>query len=101
VQHTAVSITPALMLAFTAVTLGVRLRGRADSNLPLIYFAFVFGYSLLFPGQLTAKIVYAGVVVCLFLRFEFMSGWLRWLMLAAEAVVLVYLGWEFYDQIWG
>lgn len=93
-------ITAVVMMLFTASVLAGRYRLRPDTNLSLIYFLVVFGYYFNVRSSLNPQALYAGVVSALFLRFEFMSGWLRWFLQGAETVVMVYLGWSFYDRVW-
>lgn len=99
-RYSAANITTVLMLAFTLVVLVARFRARPDTNLPLIYFLVVFGFHFTYPGQLNPNAVLAGAVSSLFLRFEFMSGWLRWILRASEMIVMVHLAWTFYDRSW-
>lgn len=99
-RYSATNITTILMLAFTVWVLVARVRSRPDTNLPLIYFLFVFGFHFRFPGTINSNALLAGAVSSLFLRFEFMSGWLRWVLQACETVVMVYLAWTFYDRVW-
>ncbi len=99
-RYSAANITTILMLVFTLSALVARFRSRPDTNLPLIYFLVVFGFHFAFPGQLNSHALLAGAVSSLFLRFEFMWGWLRWVLQASETIVMVHLAWTFYDRIW-
>lgn len=88
------------MMGFTFSVLVGRYRLRPDSNLPLIYFLVAFGYYAWFQTEIEPRVLYAGVVNALMLRFEFMKGWLCWTLRVAEICVLVYMAWNFYDLIW-
>lgn len=99
-RYSAANITTILMLVFTVWVLVARFRSRPDTNLPLIYFLFAFGYHFSFPGAIHSNALLAGAVSSLFLRFEFMSGWLRWILQASETIVMVFLAWTFYDRAW-
>lgn len=98
-RYSVANINTALMLLFTAVPLLARARARPDTNLPLIYFLFVFLYHLAYPGKIEPNSIYAGVICSLFLRFEFMRGWVSRALQIGEAIVLIYLAYTFWDNL--
>lgn len=99
-RYSAANITTVLMLVSTLSVLVARFRVRSDTNLPLIYFLFAFGFHFAYPGNLNPNALLAGAVCSLFLRFEFLTGWLRWILRASEMIVMVHLAWTFYDRSW-
>ncbi len=84
------TLTLALM-ALTMVMVWVRLRFSLEKTWPLTYYVLVVAYAEGFPGSLSPYWVFAGVVVGLLLRFEFMGGVVLKGVRAAEFAVFGYV----------
>ncbi|MEZ5355405.1 MAG: hypothetical protein R2762_22440 [Bryobacteraceae bacterium] len=87
-RYAASNITTVLLLVLTIWTLVVRYKGRPDTNWPLIYYLLLVLYHQSIPGGLNSFSIYVGVISALFLRFEFMAGFFRYLFLTVEAAVM-------------
>ena len=84
-------ITTAIALVATAWLIVNRLRASSESNWPLFYYLGIVVYDYALPGFLDPRWIYAGVLIALFLRFEFMGGAFLKMVRAVEYVVFAYL----------
>jgi hypothetical protein len=99
--------TPTNMTILLVVTLAViaiilLIRGRFDSNLPLIYYSAALAVNVMADRGLSPILLYSGIALALILRFEFMGkGFTKFIgfMTAAAMTltVLVFLGQVFGD----
>jgi len=80
-----------LVMAATLVMVWVRFHFSLEKTWPLAYYAIVIAYSEAFPGSLSPYWVFAGVVIGLLLRFEFMGGLVLKAARTAEFVVFGYV----------
>ncbi len=88
------NLTTCLLLIFTVGLIVFRFTRRIDSNWPLVYYFLLVLYSKGFAGSLDPRWVYAAVVTALFLRFEFMGGWVTRFFRLVELVILTYILWR-------
>jgi hypothetical protein len=88
VRYAASNITTFVLLMLTIWTLVVRYKSRPDSNWPLIFYLLLVMYHQATPEGLNSFSIYVGVIAALFLRFEFMAGFFRYLFLTVEAAVM-------------
>src|SRR6476660_1538789 len=98
--------TPMNMTILLVVTLAILaiillVRGRYDSNLPLLYYSAALSINLLADRNLSPYLLYSGIAFALILRFEFMGkGFTKFIgiltSLAMGLTVLVFL-----DQVFG
>jgi hypothetical protein len=93
-QPTAANITTLLLVAVTCWVIYARFKSRIDSNWPLFYYIAVVAYSKAFPGVMSPTMVFIGVVAGLFLRFEFMAGFVLNSIRVIELAVLGYVAWS-------
>jgi len=99
VRYTPTNITTAIMLGLTLWLLIGRFRVRHDSNWPLFYYLALVAYHQAFPGALNSYVIYTGVLIALFFRFEFVGGWFRYLLRVVEVGVLSYLIYRFFHLV--
>lgn len=93
------NLTTLLLLVFTVGLIVFRFTRRIDSNWPLVYYLLVALYAKVFVGTLEPEWVYAAVVTALFLRFEFMGGWVTRFFRLVELVILAHFLWRGYSVI--
>lgn len=98
-RYTPTNITTAVMLALTLWLLVGRFRARSHSSWPLIYYAVLVAYHQALPGRLNPYAIYTAVIAALFLRFEFMTGWLAYILQGAEMAVLLYLAYRMFSMV--
>ena len=60
-----------------------------ESNWPLVYYVFVVLHLQLYGEGLYGEVVFASILAAMFLRFEFMSGWIQKIIQAIEYITLV------------
>jgi hypothetical protein len=98
--------TPTNMTILLVVTLAIiaiilLIRGRYDSNLPLMYYTAALAVNVLADRGLSPYLLYSGIAFALILRFEFMGkGFTKFIgfmtSIAMGLTVLVFL-----DQVFG
>ena len=69
-------------------------RKRQDSNLPVIYYCVMIGYTSFLEGRLSPWVVSTGLIVALLLRFEFMNDPLTRLVKALQYGLLLFIIYE-------
>jgi hypothetical protein len=90
------NMTTLLVIALAVVTLVFLLKGRYDSNLPLLYFSATVMIATVADRPVNPFLVMAGAACALVLRFEFMGkGFTRFFslltILSISATVVVLL----------
>jgi len=98
-RYSPFNITAALAIALTFWVFGARWRGLVDSNWPLLYYLGVVIYSYVFPSVLDPSWVYAGVMTAVFLRFEFMGGFILKVVRALEGLILAQFAFSFWSAL--
>lgn len=83
-----------ILLGLTAWVIWARCNRSLETSWPLIYYLGVVIYMNVFDGALEGVWVYVGVVSALFLRFEFMGGWILKGLRTIDLAVLVYIAWR-------
>jgi hypothetical protein len=68
------SVCTLLLIGLTIWVIVTRLRGRLESNWPLVYYALVLVHWKVFADGFSPYWLYAGLVSAVLLRFEFMGG---------------------------
>ncbi|MGH9673875.1 MAG: hypothetical protein ACRD44_11900 [Bryobacteraceae bacterium] len=94
-EYSAGNVTTGVMVLLSAFTIFTRFRFRVDHNWPLVYYLAVFAYHIWAPESLNPWVIYAGVVVTLLLRFEFMGGGFLKFMRAIDLGTLALLTYGF------
>ena len=92
-------MTTLLVVTLAIITLVYLMRGRWDSNLPLLFYSAVF-FLLASPDRsINPYLFYSGIVLALVLRFEFMGkGFTKFVgFLNISAISLVAV--SFLDQV--
>ena len=98
-RYSPFNITAALAIALTVWVFGARWRGLGESNWPLLYYLGIVVYSYIFPSVLEPSWVYAGVLTALFLRFEFMGGFILKSVRTLEALILAQFVYSFWSAL--
>ncbi|MGH9723080.1 MAG: hypothetical protein ACRD8O_22955 [Bryobacteraceae bacterium] len=68
-----------------------RMGGAHESNWPLLYYFILVMYIRGFEGQFDNRVIFAGIVAALFLRFEFLGGFFLKFFKFVEFVVHAYM----------
>ena len=66
-------------------------RARLEINWPLFYYGGLVIFQKRYPETLAPIWVYIGVVNALFLRFEFVGGWVIKVLRAIDLIILAYV----------
>ena len=100
-QATPLNITTLLVITLAVVALVYLIRGRNDSNLPLLFYSAAILLTSLTDRTVNSYVLYTGIALALVLRFEFMGkGFAKFInILVTSAIALVVL--SFLDQIFG
>jgi hypothetical protein len=70
---TPLNITTLLVIVLAIMALVFLIRGRHDSNLPLLFYGAVLGLTATTDRTVNTYLLYAGIASALLLRFEFMG----------------------------
>ncbi len=90
-----------LIACFAALVGYIRYAGRAESNLPLMFWLGMFGHARIFEHGYRQEVTVAGLLLGLLLRFEFMNVTLQRIAITLEFVVLLYVSWRSIGLILG
>lgn len=94
VPLTTFNVITFILLVLTGWVIWARFTRGLDSSWPLIYYLGVVIYSKVFSGSLDPMWVYTGVIAALFLRFEFMGGFILKAIRVVDLVALGYIVWR-------
>jgi len=100
-QATPLNVTTILVIALAGIALVYLLKGRYDSNLPLLFYSATVALTTLTDRSVNTYLLYSGLALALTLRFEFMGkGFAKFInILTTCSIGLIVL--SFLDQIFG
>ena len=86
------TFTTGLLILFGLFVLYTRMRGKIDTNVPILFYIVMATYVNSYGSGIPALPVYIGLVLTLLVRFEFMnSGFSRFVRVAEGCTLLVLL----------
>ena len=91
---TSFNVTTTVLIVGTLFVIYVRLMNWLDSNIPLMYYALMIAYTNGLEEHLSPSVIYAGLVLTLILRFEFMNHALTRLIKTLEISLLSLIVYE-------
>ena len=91
---TTFQVVTAVMFLLTGGMAVFRFMARADSNWPLVYYFLLVAYAHGYERSIDDRVVYGGVALGLFLRFEIMGGRVAKFFRLLEFMLLVYVCWR-------
>jgi len=99
---TPMNMTILLVVALAIIAIFLLIRGRYDSNIPLLYYSAALALSVMTDRGLPLILLYSGIAFALVLRFEFMGkGFTKFIgianSIAMGLTVLVFLNDVFGD----
>ena len=99
---TPMNMTILLVVALAIIAIFLLIRGRYDSNVPLLYYSAALALSVMTDRGLPLILLYSGIAFALVLRFEFMGkGFTKFIgvanSIAMGLTVLVFLNDVFGD----
>ncbi len=92
-NESSVNLTELLVAALAVVATLMVMRKRYASNLPLLFYFVLIMFSNATEREVNPYLLYAGLILAMFLRFEFMGGGVVKLvafMTGATLVVILY-----------
>ena len=92
VRYSPGNLTTLIVVGLTLLQVVSRFKLRPDHNWPLLYYVFLVAYHQYFPGRIYPLAIYTAVIAALFLRFEFMGGFFRYLFVFIEFAGLAVVG---------
>jgi hypothetical protein len=98
---TPLNITTMLVSVLAIVALSFLIKGRYDSNLPLLFYIATLALTTMTDRSLNSYLLYSGIACALVLRFEFMGkGFTKFVgILNASAIGLILI--SFCDDMFG
>jgi hypothetical protein len=91
---TSFNVTTTILIIGTLLVVYVRLMNWLDSNIPLMYYALMIAYTNGLEERLSPLVIYAGLVLAMLLRFEFMNHALTRFVKALELSLLALIVYE-------
>lgn len=91
------TFTTGLLILFGLFVLCTRMRGRIETNVPILFYLVMAAYVNSYGDGIPALPVYIGLVLTLMLRFEFMNTAFSRFIRVAEGctlLVLLYACWK-------
>lgn len=85
------TVSLVLLMALTVFIAGVRLRKPVENNWPFLYWILVGIITISNEDLFDLRIIAAGVIAGLLLRFEFMSRSISKLIMTVEMAVWIYI----------
>lgn len=85
------TVSLVLLMALTVFIAGVRLRKPVETNWPFLYWILVGIITISNEDLFDLRIIAAGVIAGLLLRFEFMSRSISKLIMTVEMAVWIYI----------
>jgi hypothetical protein len=98
---TPMNMTTMLVVVLAVVALILLVRGRHDSNLPLLFYSATFVLSSLTDRTVSSYLLYPGIASALVLRFEFMSKGFAKFISFIVIVMISLAALAFLDQVFG
>jgi hypothetical protein len=93
---TPMNMTILLVISLAVIAIVLLIKGRYDSNVPLLYFSAALAVHVLSDRVLSPYLLYSGIALALILRFEFMGkGFTKFIgamtSIAMSLTVIVFL----------
>jgi hypothetical protein len=91
---TSLNVTELLVVALAVVAAMSVMRKRYSSNLPLLFYFVLVMFGNMSDRAMNPYLLYAGLILAMFLRFEFMGGGFVKLVAflnSASLVVMIFL----------
>ncbi len=82
---------PLIMIGLTLWVMRARFTSQIDTPWPMFYYAFLVIFVRSWEGEFNNYIIFAGVVCALFLRYEFMAGFVLKAFRTGEFLVHLYV----------
>lgn len=91
---TSLNVTELLVVALAVVAAIMVMRKRYDSNVPLLFYFVLILFTNMSDREINPYVLYAGLILAMLLRFEFMGGGFAkfvGFMTASSLVVIMYM----------
>jgi hypothetical protein len=82
---------PPVVIAVTIWVMRVRFSSPIDTPWPMVYYLFLVIFVRSNEGEFNNYVIFMGVVCAMFLRYEFMAGFVLKLFRAGEFAVHLYV----------
>jgi hypothetical protein len=94
IRLTPFNVITVIMMAATAWVIWARSHKPVENNWPLFYYLGIVIYLKTFERSFDPLIVYIGLVSALFLRFEFLGGFILKTVRMMDLMILAYYIWR-------
>jgi hypothetical protein len=82
---------PPLLIILTLWVMRVRFTSRMDTSWPIVYYMLLVIFVRAHEGDFNNYWIFAGIICALFLRYEFMAGFVLKIFRAGEFIVHLYV----------
>lgn len=93
-NDSSVNVTELLVAVLAVIATMMVMRKRYHSNMPLLFYFVLIMFSNATEREINPYLLYAGLILAMFLRFEFMGGgFVKFVafMTASSLVIVIYL----------
>jgi len=98
---TPMNMTILLVVSLAIIAIILLMRGRYDSNLPLLYYSAALTLSVLTDRGLPLMLLYSGIACALVLRFEFMGKGFTKFVGVVNSIAISLTVLAFLNQVFG
>ncbi len=98
---TPMNMTILLVVALAIIAIALLMRGRYNSNVPLLYYSAALALTTLTDRGLSPMLLYSGIAFALILRFEFMGKGFTKFIGIANSITMSLTVLVFLDQVFG
>ena len=95
------NMTILLVVSLAVIAIVLLMKGRYDSNLPLLYFSAALAVHVLSDRVLSPYLLYSGIAFALILRFEFMGKGFTKFIGVATSLAMGLTIFAFLDEVFG
>ena len=82
---------PLIMIVLTLWLMRARFTSPIDTPWPMVYYFFLVLFIRSFEGEFNNYVVFFGIICALFLRYEFMAGFILKLFRLGEFISHIYV----------
>ena len=97
-RYSAVNVTTFVLLGFALWVIFTRLRNRVDNNWPIVFYPVIVIFCIQIPGRIDMNWLLIGIGAALLLRFEFVGGFISYLVRAVDFASLMVISYFLFQS---
>jgi hypothetical protein len=92
------NVTTVVMLGFALWVIFTRFRNRLDNPWPIVFYPVLVLFAMELPDRVDTDLVIAGLVAALVLRFEFVAGFIAYVVKAVDILALAGIAYNLFQS---